>query len=279
MSKAKAKIADKNEQKIPKQEYGVEGVKGVKGAKPLSAAEASRAMLGDIYSGKFATKTESKSTSKKDFMSVPVHLQAEMKILVHGKRILKAIEKKIKVANDNLKVFFIEQWCRRYIKAGGVPPSAIYSAGELSIDFIQTKKIFLKKESVEQLKELNVKIDDHVEQAGLYINTAPLEKAGLMQSVLDAVGMVKGMTPEIVQETFQTKFSIKETLYNNLPAVARESLGPKATEEEVIKRMVAIYKLLDPISMMKNPTAPCSFGESTEEIINTPLTGGEPDED
>ena len=277
----KAQKAQKAQKpKIEESVYGVEGVKGVSGVSGLaqmSAEEANAAAMNALLSGKVVAQPKSKQ-SKKDTFKTPPELSNEMAVLVHGKRISKAIDKKVKIAADKLKDFFIKRWCENFSKTSTLPPTTVYTDGLLSIDFVQTKRIYLKQAAVEQLREMGVNVDAHTEQVGMFVNTGPIEAAGLMGDFISALTKVPGMTPDILQASIQPKFQAKDSMFFSMPQLAKESLGPRATEKQVVEQMVQIYKLLDPVSMLQHPTATCSFGDSAEHIINTPL-GGDTEEE
>jgi hypothetical protein len=223
--------------------------------------------LNDMFSATPAPSTGSKKSSKA-IEDIPVALKVELKLAVAGKRLTKAVEKKMEIALMRLKKFFVTRWATRFVKTGTLPPSVQYKDGDVTIDFVPTKRIHVKAESVEALKLVGVDIAPYLELSGVMLNVQALEQHGLMDAFKNSLATLPGMTPAILGEVLTKKVTAKETLYPDLAKIAKASLPANATEAQLIERMVMVTELVNPVSQIRNPSDSDSLGDSIEYVTS-----------
>jgi len=218
-----------------------------------------------------SSSAEKKSKSKKDVRQIPAHLKTELKLSVAGKRIIKAVEKKCDLATNRIKDFFVKEWAAKFVRTGQLPSSVLYADANTSIDFVPTKRIYIKPETVEMLKSMNVAISDHLEVGEISLDFAALKEHGLVQAAQQALKNIPGMTPEILNRVVKRQLTAKETLYPSLATLAKNSLPAGASESDLIERMVQVTQIVNPVAMLKNPTDTDSLGEAIDFVAQTEL--------
>jgi hypothetical protein len=226
----------------------------------------------DFFSVKKAMQKQGeKKETKKQSKEVPAMLKPVLGVYVACKRIMKTLEPKLNLAESRIKDFAVREWATEFVRTGAIPSSSTLSAGDVSIDFVPTKRIFLKAEAVQQLEAMNVAIMDYVEVTGIDLNVEVLRKHGMLEKAQEALMKIEGMTPEIMDELVRPKMEAKETLYPSLAKISRDSLPATAKESEIIERAIAVVKIVNPVSQMRNPSDPRSLGESMNVVEGTEI--------
>lgn len=263
------KTSKKKDAEVPVAQMGERGQQGQK-AEPAFDAFGIDAALG--------AEPKSKSKSKKDIQPIDPSLRTELKLAVAGKRIIKAIEKKCDIATMRLKEFFVRQWATKFVRTGQVPSSVQYMDGNTSIDFVPTKRIFLKNESIEALTAIGVPIRQYLEVTDVSLDFQVLKDYGFATAAQEALRNIPGMTEEILKKIVKPNVSPKETLYTDLAKIAKESLGGNPSEAEIIDRMIHVVQLVNPVSQIRNANDPESLGDAIEYVASTEIEAT-PEED
>lgn len=221
---------------------------------------------------------KSKSKSKKDIQPIDPSLKVELKLAVAGKRIIKAIEKKCDIASMRLKNFFVRQWATKFVHTGQVPSSVQYKDGDTSIDFVPTKRIHLKSESIEALTAIGVPIRQYLEVTDVSLDFQVLKDYGFATAAQEALRNIPGMTEEILKKIVKPNVKPKESLYTDLAKIAKESLGGNPSDEELVDRMIQVVQLVNPVSQIRGEQDSDSLGDAIEYVAATEIEAT-PDEE
>jgi hypothetical protein len=250
-------------------------------AERVPKAEVAQAATVDLFSVDAAiggAADNKKSKSKKDIRPIAANLKTELKLAVAGKRIIKAVEKKCEIASLRLKSFFVREWATKFVRTGQVPSSVQYTDGDTSIDFVPTKRIHIRQESIEALQAIGVPIKSYLEVSDVNLDFQVLKDYGFAGAAQEALRNIPGMTDEILKKVIQPKLSPKESLYADLAKIAKDSLGGNASEEAVIDRMILVTDLVNPVSQIRNAADPESLGDAIDYVASTEIEAT-PEED
>jgi len=227
-------------------------------------------VVNDLFSVTPAPTTK-KSKSSKTIEEISPELKVEMKLGVAVRRIVKAIEKKGDLAMMRLKRNFTQRWCSKFVKSGVPPASTQYMCEDASIDFVPTKRINIRAESVDALKMLGINIDPYLELSGVTLDIAAIEELGLMDGLKTALANIPGMNAEILGKVLVKKISAKETLYPDLVKISKESLPQDATEAQIVERMVMVTEIVNPVSQIRNPNDSDSVEDAIRFVLSVEL--------
>lgn len=215
---------------------------------------ASGSGLAGLFSGKVGAPTvngasKSKSKKVKPVEEVPTELKAHTEVMVAGKMIAKAVEKKVAAATDAVKSWSMSRFAEIWSMTGTRPATFEVHGGIATFDFIQTKRIFLTPERVQAVRDLGVNIDEWTDIKGVNINYEAIKRHGLEEKLQEALGSM-GLSDAVLGEILQPKHELKEGFFDAMFSVCNDAL---AEGESIKDKIYSVMLALLPVNQVKNP--------------------------
>jgi len=208
--------------------------------------------LEDILSGKISEKTTRKKKGKTRQRAVellPSQLRQIADVLAAGRVIKKEIDTKISLSEQRVREYCVRRFCERFAATGRRPSSTIYAGSKSRFTFIQTQKIHLTPEKADALRMMNIPIDDYTELTGVDIDYAVIKANNLEFKLKTALSQMD-VPEKVLNEIFQPKVELKESFFNTLNTIIKETLQEG---EDLIAKMYDAVSVLGPINQLKNP--------------------------
>ena len=165
-----------------------------------------------------------------------------------GRTIDKEMRFKLDYAKQKLEEFCLADWITKFVNTRRRPSSIDYSANHSRFKFVMTSRTTLTHDKVEELKSLGLPIDDYTVLRGLQINYDAIKQHGLEEKLREALGSLN-VKKGVLEEIFTPRVELKETFYDLLAEVVRQSLK---SGEDIEEKMRAVIEVLDPTNQMRN---------------------------
>jgi hypothetical protein len=224
----------------------------------MSKTSASKHRAGGVsklFSGKVterASKPRKQPKKRKPVDSLPEDLKELGDVFAAGKKVYKELDFKVRHAEYQVKDYCVRRFCEIYLATGNRPPSIEYTGDKSHFTFIQTSRINLTHEKVEALRLMDVPIDDQTELKGIDINYRAIQEHGLEKKLRTALENM-GVSEQVLEECFVPKVQLKDTFFDHLDDVVKDSLGKN---EDPAEKLYEVVKILGPANQVKNPDMP-----------------------
>ena len=191
-----------------------------------------------------------KGRSKKEIapIELPRELAKYSDLFAAGKSVLKELEFKVKYADQRLREFCNENYIRLFAALKTKPPSLDYVSKNSSLKYVQTHRTSLTHEKIEQLRELDISVDEYTELVGIDINMAAIRQHKLEKKLQEGLASL-GVSQGIIEECFMPKHELNEGFIDKLYTIVQGSLK---NGEEVAEKMIEVFEILNPSSQIRN---------------------------
>ncbi len=243
---------------------------GARGARSSAATP-----IDDLLSGKVTRTTEARGRKKGQVapQELPKNVSAIANLFAAGRTIDKEMRFKLDYAKQKLEDFCLSDWISKFVATRKRPSSIDYSANHSRFKFVMTSRTTLTQEKVDELKDLGLPIDEHTVLRGLQVNYDAIRQHGLegkLREALASLNVKKG----VLEEIFSPRVELKETFYDLLAEIVRQSLK---SGEKMEEKMLTVLEVLDPTNQMRNvEVLDLSVDECFKLIEKTEI---EPDEE
>lgn len=227
-------------------------LRAIRGGKAGGATE--KEPLEEILSGRVSKAGKaSRRASKREAppQDLPRAIQPLANAFAAGRTIDKEMRFKLDYAKQKLNEYCVRDWVHRFAMTQRRPPSVDYKANHSKFKFVMTARTTLNQEKVEALREIGLPIDEHTVLRDLQINYDAIKQHGLEKSLkkaLESMNLEKG----VLEEVLVPKVELKDTFYDLLVEIVRQSLSQG---EDLEEKILNVLEILDPAEQMRNVEA------------------------
>jgi hypothetical protein len=237
--------------------------------------EHKQSAISELLSGKVSKAAKPKRRRKDEVppQDFPKNMQPLANLFAAGRTIEKEMKFKIDYAKQSLDDFCLKDWIGRFVATNRRPSSIDYVANHSRLKFVLTSRTTLTHEKVEELRSLGLKIDEHTTLSDLQINYAAIKQHKLENKLRDALESMH-VSEGILEEIFIPKVELKDTFYDILVELVRQSLQSGENLEE---KTLDVLRVLEPAEQMRNvEVSDLSIKQCFDLIEKTEI---EPEED
>ena len=207
------------------------------------------AAVSNLFGGKKAPKAKKAAKKKeKEQVEFPKELRDAADVMCAYRTVKDDLKKKGDVADKRCETFMRRWWCEKYALTGKKPEMATFLGNRSKIDFVQTRRMTLNAEKQEALEMMGVDMSDHVEVSGMGIDMEAVVRLGYMEKLQELIGEMVS-DPEHVSEIFTPKVTVKESILEDLPDLAKDS----EIDGSLADQMEQILDVLKPTVQKKKP--------------------------
>ncbi len=180
--------------------------------------------------------------------TLPGDLNSLADVFVAGKALEKEVLFKMRYAEQRIKEHCISDFVNRFIAISKKPGNVDYLSRHARFKFVMTRRTTLSEDKVEDLRSLNIPLEEYTELGGLKINYEAIRQHNLeghLREALESMHLPKG----VIEEVFTPAVELKEAFYDRLDDVVRRSLGDG---EDLSEKMLQVLQILNPTTQIRN---------------------------
>ena len=185
----------------------------------------------ELLSGRVRERPKSR-TRKKELPAeeIPKQLQKLADVFAAARSIEKEIRVKGEYARQQLDRFWRDQLAKQYALINRRPANRTFIGKHSKFKFVFTERTTLTPEKIEELKEMDIPIEEHTEVRGVQISYNAIRQHGLVNKLRDALSQMH-LPKGVLEEVFSPQVQLKDSFYDILTEVVRNSLKISGKQE------------------------------------------------
>jgi hypothetical protein len=221
-------------------------LKSITGGK---AASKKSSAVEDLFSGRVTTRPKN-SRIKEEAPPIELRkgLQKYADVFAAGRALEREIKMKADFARQQVEEFCLADIAKQYATINRRPSSRNFISKHSRFRFVFTERTTLTPEKSEELSDMNIPLEEHTEVRGVRINYDTIRQHKLEEKLRDALESLK-VSKGVLDEIFTPEVHLKESFYNVLTEIVRNSLKEG---EKLEDKILNVIQVLSPATQIRN---------------------------
>ena len=185
----------------------------------------------ELLSGRVRERPKNRARKKElPAEEIPKQLLKLADVFAAARSIEKEIRVKGEYARQQLDRFWREQLAKQYAVINRRPASRTFTGKHSRFKFVFTERTTLTAEKIDELKDMDIPIEEYTEVRGVQISYDAIRQHGLVNKLREALSIMH-LPKGVLEEVFTPQVQLKESFYDILTEIVRSSLKMPGKQE------------------------------------------------